>query len=49
MAQDSELLRQVRRGLADPFAQTVRLPVTYLTRAEARAVERMLSRREPRG
>jgi hypothetical protein len=43
-----ELLRQVRRGLADPFAATVRVPMTVLTRAEARAVERMLSRREPK-
>lgn len=41
----SALLREVRRGLRDPFADTVRLPVTYLTRAEARAVERVLSRR----
>ena len=41
------LLREVRRGLADPFADSVRIPVTHLTRAEARAVERVLSRKEP--
>ena len=44
----SELLRQVRRGLAEPFADTIRLPVMLLTRAEARAVERALLRKEPR-
>lgn len=36
------LLREVRRGLAVPFTDPIRIPVTILTRAEARAIERML-------
>jgi hypothetical protein len=37
------LLDGVRKGLADPFADTIKVGPSVLTRAEARAIERALS------
>ncbi len=37
------MLADIRKGLADPWAQQIALPSAVLTRAEARAVERALS------
>lgn len=41
----SAILKQVRRGLAEPFAETVQLPALSISRREARAIERALSER----
>ena len=43
MSAQSSLLADIRAGLHNPFAPTVALGATVITRAEARAIERALS------